>query len=131
MRAAGIGPFDTDGALDFIAEVARRSPDRRAMALEHMFSFVVGHPDLLGEEFFPDEILVAAGIVAASVPGGERFERRLVELAGGDTDLDATLPDCGSHLARPALDALRLVAAAGAVGSADDDLVAVLSAASA
>ena len=117
-------PFDSDDALDFLAEVARREPDVRAKALAHMFSFVVGHPELLGHEFFPDEIVAAAAIVAASMPGGERIEQRLLALTGTDIAANAILPMPCDHLAWAALDALRLV-------PDTDELAAVLSGAAA
>jgi hypothetical protein len=71
--------------MDFLEELAGRPPEQRAEALERMFLLVKEQPDLLGRDFFADDV-VAAAIVAATLPGGRQFDERLViwnEAAGG------------------------------------------------
>jgi hypothetical protein len=47
MGTFGTGAFSSDGALDFLEELAERPAERRAAALEHMFRFVRDKPELL------------------------------------------------------------------------------------
>ncbi|MCW6008868.1 DUF4259 domain-containing protein [Micromonospora sp. CPCC 205371] len=110
MGTFGTGPFASDGAMDFLEELAERSPERRAAALEHMFKFVKNKPELLWREFFPDEVVAGAAIVAASLPGGEPFAERLAESADDDVALDVRLPMPAPELAKAALEALLFVA---------------------
>src|SRR5262249_59158418 len=78
MGTFGTGPFGSDGALDLLDELTGQPADQRRETLGRIFSRVRGHPDLLWREFFPDEIVAAAAIVAASLPGGEDIRRDLV-----------------------------------------------------
>ena len=67
--------------------------------LERIFFRVQDRPDLLGWKFFPDEVVAAAAIVAASLPGGEGIRQNLIDLR---YDLDAILipaPDHGLNAA--------------------------------
>lgn len=106
MGTFGTGAFSSDGALDLLEQLAERPTESRTAALEHMFAFVRDNPDLLWREFFPDEIVAAAAIIAASLPGGEPFSERLKELADNDLAPDIRLPAPAPRLARPALEAL-------------------------
>ncbi|GLW32661.1 hypothetical protein Areg01_55990 [Actinoplanes regularis] len=110
MGTFGTGPFSSDGAIDFLEELAERPPERRAAALEHMFLFVKDKPELLGREFFPDEVVAAAAIVAASLPGGQQFDERLETLIENDLAPDARLSAPAPELASIALEALLFVA---------------------
>lgn len=67
----GTGPFGNDGALDFLDELAGQPAGEHREVLERMFFRVRSRPDLLGWKFFPDEVVAAAAVVAASLPGGE------------------------------------------------------------
>src|SRR5262245_27317347 len=78
MGTFGTGPVGSDGALDLLDELTGQPADQRRETLGRIFSRVRGHPDLLWREFFPDEIVAAAAIVAASLPGGEDIRRDLV-----------------------------------------------------
>ncbi|GGM86380.1 DUF4259 domain-containing protein [Dactylosporangium sucinum] len=100
MRTFGTGTFSSDGAIDFLERFAERSPERRVAALEHMFLLVKEKPELLWREFLPDEVVAAAAIVAASLPGGRLFD------VASDVRLTAPAP----RLAGIALEALHLVA---------------------
>lgn len=113
MGTFGTGAFDSDGALDFLDELAGRPARDRQDALSGLFARVVRHPDLLWREFFPDGVVAAAALVAASLPGGEDLRQRLVALVDNEITQDAQLPVPTPDLAMPALAALLLVAAPG------------------
>ena len=108
MGTFGTGPFSNDGALDFLDELAGQPAGQRCEALEQIFFRVRDRPDLLGSKFFPDEIVAAAAVVAASLPGGEDIRD---DLADQGYDVDAVLvPAPDPELNHSALKAL-LVAA--------------------
>ncbi len=71
MGTFGTGPFGSDGALDLLDELVGQPAVQRREALERVFSRLRDRPDLLGRKIFPDEIVAAAAVVAASLPGGE------------------------------------------------------------
>jgi Domain of unknown function (DUF4259) len=100
MGTWGTGPFSSDGALDLLDGLA----GQRREALERLFSRVLDHPDLMGQEFFPDQVVAAAAFVAAGLPGGGALRH---DLAGEGYDVDAITvpaPDPGlTHSAREAL----------------------------
>ncbi|MET7822243.1 DUF4259 domain-containing protein [Micromonospora zamorensis] len=141
MGTFGTGPFSSDGALDFLEELAERPPEQHVDALRHMFTYVLANRGLLWRGFFPDQVVAAAALVAAALPGGLHLQHRLTELSDG-TDL-ALLPTSALDLAAPALEALLFVAGLegpwhqGWTTEADrldaqrsiDDLVAILRAA--
>ncbi|MFU8854905.1 DUF4259 domain-containing protein [Micromonospora sp. SL1-18] len=108
MGTFGTGPFSSDGALDFLEELAERPPEQHLDALRHMFTYVLANRGLLWREFFPDQVVAAAALVAAALPGGEHLQHRLAELSD-ETDM-AMLPASASDLAAPALEALLFVA---------------------
>jgi len=104
----GTGPFSSDGALDLLDELAGQPASQRREALERIFFRVRDRPDLLGRKFFPDEIVAAAAVVAASLPGGEGFRR---DLADQGYDVDAILvPAPDPELNASALQALLVTA---------------------
>ncbi|MBM7494963.1 alpha-glucosidase [Micromonospora luteifusca] len=111
MGTFGTGPFSSDGALDFLEELAERPPEQQLDALRHMFTYVRDNRDLLWREFFPDEVVAAAALVAATVPGGEHLRHRVTELVelSDETEI-ALLPASTSGVAAPALEALLFVA---------------------
>ena len=115
MATFGTGAFSSDGAVDLLEELAERPVERRAAALAHMFRFVKDKPELLWREFYPDQVVAAAAIVAATLPGGEQFGARLEELADSGLTPDARLAAPAPDLANAALEALLFVA--GAEGS--------------
>ncbi|MCW3843370.1 DUF4259 domain-containing protein [Micromonospora yasonensis] len=108
MGTFGTGPFSSDGALDFLEELAERPPQQHLDALRHMFTYVLANRDLLWREFFPDQVVAAAAFVAAALPGGEHLQHRLAELSD-ETDM-AMFPASASDLAAPTLEALLFVA---------------------
>src|SRR6266568_3807556 len=85
MGTFGTGPFSNDGALDLLDSLTGQPADQRREVLERIFFRVRDRPDLLGWKFFPDEIVAAAAVVAASLPGGEGFRQ---DLAGQGYDVD-------------------------------------------
>lgn len=71
MGTFGTGPFSNDGARDLLDELANQPAGRRREALERIFFRIRDHPGLLGRKFFPDEIVAAAAVLAASLPGAK------------------------------------------------------------
>ncbi|GAA0919887.1 DUF4259 domain-containing protein [Virgisporangium aurantiacum] len=113
MGTFGTGPFSSDGAMDFLEELAERPPERRGPALARMFLFVKDNPELLWREFFPDEVVAAAAVVAATLPGGQQFDERLEALVEHDLVSDVRLAAPAPDLASAALQALTFVAGPG------------------
>lgn len=108
MGTWGTGPFSSDGALDFIDGLADQPTGQRRQILEQIFFRARDRPDLLGWKFFPDEIVAAAAVVAASLPGGEDFRH---DLASQGYDVDAILVPAPDHeLNASALQALLIAA---------------------
>ena len=108
MGTFGTGPFSSDSALDLLDELADQPSDQRRQALERIFSQVRNHPDLLWRKFLPDEIVAAAAIVAAGLPGGEEIREEL-----SDQDYDANrvvVPAPDHELTTLALQALLFAA---------------------
>jgi Domain of unknown function (DUF4259) len=110
MGTFGTDAFSSDGARDLLQQLAERPPQRRVAALEHMFAFVSDNPELLGRKFFADEIVAAAAVVAATLPGGESLDHRLRDLANDDLVSDVRLSLPTPALAASALEALLTVA---------------------
>ena len=89
----GTGPFSNDGALGLLDELTGQPAGQRREALERIFFRVRDCPDLLGWKFFPDEIVAAAAVVAASLPGGEGIRQDLSD-QGYDVDaIEILAPD--------------------------------------
>jgi hypothetical protein len=108
MGTFGAGPFDNDGALDLLDELADQPASQRRDVLERIFLRVRDRPDLLGREFLPDQIVAAAAVVAVGLPGGAGLRK---DLADQGYDVDAiTVPAPDPELNGSALGAL-LVAA--------------------
>jgi alpha-glucosidase len=108
MGTWGTGPFSNDGALDLLDVLTDQPASQRRETLERIFFRVMDRPDLLGWKFFPDEIVAAAAVVAAGLPGGEGVRQ---DLADHRYDVDALLvPAPDPELSHSALEAL-LVAA--------------------
>ncbi|MEU7923463.1 DUF4259 domain-containing protein [Micromonospora zamorensis] len=110
MGTFGTGPFSSDEAMDFLEELAGRPAERRGSALARMFLFVMDKPELLWREFFPDEVVAAAAIVAATLPGGQQFDEQLIALAEDGLAADVRLATSALDLANIALEALLFVA---------------------
>ena len=108
MGTWGTGPFSSDGALDLLDVLGTKPASQRREALERIFSRVRDRPDLLGWKFFPDEIVAAAAVVAARLPGGEGLRQNLAD-HGYDVDV-ILVPGPDPELNHSALEAL-LVAA--------------------
>src|ERR1700754_3904327 len=77
----GTGPFSSDGALDFLEELAERPPEEHLDALGHMFTYVLANRGLLWRGVFPDQVVAAVALVAAGLPGGEHLQHSLLELS--------------------------------------------------
>ncbi|GIF62575.1 hypothetical protein Ais01nite_06100 [Asanoa ishikariensis] len=120
MGTFGTDPFSSDGAMDFLEELAEQPPDGRAAELERLFLLVRNQPDLLGREFFPDEVVAAAAIVAATLPFGRQFSERLESLAENDLAPDVRLGAPAPRLASIAREALLFVAGPWQQGWVDD-----------
>jgi hypothetical protein len=108
MGTFGTGPFSNDGALDLLDELTGQPAGQRREILERIFFQVRDRPDLLGRQFLPAEIVAAAAVVAASLPGGDDIRR---DLADQGYDVDAILvPAPDPELNASALEALLLAA---------------------
>jgi alpha-glucosidase len=108
MGIFGTGPFSNDGASDFVGELAGQPAGQRREALERIFLRVRDRPDLLEWEFSADEIVAAAAVLAAGLPGGEDIRQ---DLADYGYDADAILvPAPDRELTASALEALLLAA---------------------
>jgi hypothetical protein len=71
MGTFGTGPFGSDGALDLLDQLADQPVGQRSV----IFFRIRDLPDPLGWKFFPDEIVAAAAVVAASLPAANAFGR--------------------------------------------------------
>ncbi|MEU8218370.1 DUF4259 domain-containing protein [Micromonospora taraxaci] len=111
MGTFGTGPFSSDGALDFLDELAERPPQQRAEVLRHLLGYVLANRDLLYREYFPDEVVASAALVAATLPGGEHLQHRLTQVS--DEPSTVILPEPVPDLAASALTALHFVAGPG------------------
>jgi alpha-glucosidase len=108
MGTFGTGPLSSDGALDLLDELTGKPIGQRREALERIFAQLRDRPDLLGRKLFPDQIVAAAAVVAASLADGEDI-RRVLDDQGFDVDaILVRAPD--PELSASALEAL-LVAA--------------------
>ena len=108
MGTFGTGPFSNDGALDFLDELVDQPADKRREILERILHQVQDHPDLLGRKFFPDEVVAAAAVVAALLPGGDGIQQ---ELVSHGYDANTLLPrTTDPELNSVALEALLFVA---------------------
>ena len=108
MGTFGTGPFSSDGAMDLLDELAERPTRLRPDAVAHMLTYILDNRDLLGREFFPDEVVAAAAVVAAAMPGGE-YLQRLLATAGHDPQ-NLIPPAPAPALAALAVEALLFVA---------------------
>src|SRR5262249_331750 len=108
MGTFGTGPFSNDGALDLVDSLKGRHADQRHDVLERIFSRVCDRPDLLGWKFFPDEIVAAAAVVAAGLPGGDAVRQELADR--GYEAAAILLPAPDGELSAAAAAALQLAA---------------------
>lgn len=108
MGTFGTSPFGSDGALDLLETLADQPSAQRPQVLERIFFQVLDHPELLGRKSFPDEIVAAAAIVAASLPGGEDIRQELAAQAYDERAVLIPAPD--PELTASALQALILAA---------------------
>jgi hypothetical protein len=104
MGTFGTGPFDSDGALDFLDGLAELHGSQRREVLERMFLVVRNEPEQLERTVFPDEVVAAAAVVAASLAGGTSIRQKL---ANSGYEADAiVVTDADHELAASALSAL-------------------------
>ena len=104
MGTFGTGPFDSDGALDFLDGLAELHGGQRREVLERMFLVVRNEPEQLERTVFPDEVVAAAAVAAASLAGGTSIRQKL---ANSGYDADAiVVTDADHELAASALSAL-------------------------
>lgn len=105
MAMFGTGPFDSDGALDLIEDLADWPAAERADMLGELLGFALGNPTLCGSEFFPHEIVAATALVAAGLPDGADVRSGLASVAPS-----TVVPAADAVLAQVALAALASVA---------------------
>jgi hypothetical protein len=108
MEIFGAGPFSNEHGLQFLDRFAREPVRQRREILEQIFVQVQDRPYLLGWKFFPEEVVAAAAIVAACLPGSDSTRQ---ELAYFGYEPEAILPGgANPELSASALKALRLAA---------------------
>src|SRR5258708_37359146 len=100
MGTFGTGPFDSDGALDFLDGLAELHGGQRREVLERMFLVVRNEPEQLERTVFPDEVVAAAAVVAVSLPGGTSIRQKLAHSGYGAAASVVTGP--GATPAAPA-----------------------------
>lgn len=102
------GAFDNDDALDLLDALAEQPAGQRSETLGGVFTKAREHPEELGRKVFPAEVVAAAALVAASLPGGDATRR---ELASKSYDVGSLLtPASARHLIDSAREALLLAA---------------------
>jgi hypothetical protein len=108
MGTFGTGPFDSDGALDFLDGLADLPAGQRRDALERIFLAIPSEPQQPQRTVFPDEVVAAPAVVAASLFGGASIRQ---QLSSKGYVADAILLTEADHeLAASALDALERAA---------------------
>jgi Domain of unknown function (DUF4259) len=108
MGTFGTGPFGNDGALDLLDELTGQPASQRRVTLERIFFQVRDRPNLLGWKFFPDEIVAAAAVLAASLPGGASIRQDLSDQGYSADAIEVLPPD--PELSHSALEALQVAA---------------------
>ena len=103
MGTFGTGPFDSDGARDFLDGLAQLPFGQRREVLERIFLVVQNEPEQLGRTVFPDEVFAAAAVVAASLSGGASIKQQLANTGYADATL---ITEATHELAASALNAL-------------------------
>jgi hypothetical protein len=69
----GTGLFASDGAQDFLEELAELDADDRVPELGRVLREVLDDPSALMRTVFPESLIAAAAVVALSLPGGPRI----------------------------------------------------------
>jgi Domain of unknown function (DUF4259) len=109
MGTWGSGYFSSDGAQDLVEDLAEMPADQRYEAVQRMLLTAATDPDAMWREVFPDTVIAAAALVAATLPGGAD----LVDWDQFETGEGAALPYPAPQLAAVALDAIGVVAKPG------------------
>jgi hypothetical protein len=94
MGAWDSGPFDNDGALDFVQELEATSPDQRVDVVRATFTTVVDSGGYLDIDD-ASQAVAAAAVIASEIAGGSFAESvRAPDLVrrGGVLDVPADLP---------------------------------------
>ena len=108
MEFYGPGPFNNEDGLNFLDWFAREPVRQRPEILERVFLRVQDRPYLLGWKILPGEVVAAAAIVAACLPGSGSTRQ---ELAYFGYEPEAILPGgADPKLCASALRALMLAA---------------------
>jgi hypothetical protein len=74
MGTWGVGPFDSDSALDYLDALRPLAPEDRSVHLERTLR-AAALPDGRRErvEILPEEVIAAAAVVAANLPSGDQL----------------------------------------------------------
>jgi hypothetical protein len=110
MSTWGTGLFASDGAQDFLEELAELEADDRVSELAGVMSELLGDPSQLMLTVFPESLIAAAALVALSLPGGHRIMERQSSFIA-DSVSAAALNHPASELVRDALQVLAIVTA--------------------
>jgi alpha-glucosidase len=110
MSTWGTGLFASDGAQDFLDDLAELEPADRLSVLEKEFGELLGNPSLLMRTVFPESLIAAAALVALSLPGGQRIMDAQNSFIT-ETVAAAALDRPASELAPDALHVLAIVTA--------------------
>ncbi|GGS00905.1 MULTISPECIES: DUF4259 domain-containing protein [Streptomyces] len=70
MGTWGTGPFDSDSAEDFLDELEKQPVSRRLAVVESTFRSAIEAGSRSNPSVLPEEVMAAAGVVAANVPAG-------------------------------------------------------------
>lgn len=108
MSTWGTGLFASDGAQDFLEELAELEAGERASELERAFTELLDDPSLLMRAVFPESLIAATALVALSLPGGHRIMERQSSYVA-DAVAAALLDQPAPYLAPAALQVLAIV----------------------
>jgi alpha-glucosidase len=105
MGTFGTDLLGSDSALDFLDGIAALPESERASEVSRVLALAADDPSSIMRDIVPEEVIAAAVLVAATLPGAQ-------DLSGNDDDVaaNASLPEPAStHLAQLAVRAVDMV----------------------
>ena len=73
MGTWGTWPTQNDSAMDFLDRLRNEAAEERVHVIREMFRAVLEDSAALGRSFQPEEVIVAAAVIAASLPAGNNL----------------------------------------------------------
>lgn len=107
MGTWGSGPFDNDIAADLLGYLSEQDPTQRRETLEQIIHRAREHMEVHWMDS-PREVVGAAAVLAASLPGGEAEATEIARLQFDPGEI--TLPEVNPELVDAALEALQVAA---------------------